>query len=58
MTKRKKRPSKKIPKGLISESLRQFMPDVSRMGGGNPVDWGWGNSGKQHVPQGQVKKIA
>lgn len=58
MRKLKKRTAKKSAKWLIAEGLRQFMPGVSRMGGANPVDWGWGNSVKQHAPRGQDKKIA
>ena len=58
MKKSKKKTTKRRTKGFIHESLREFMPGVSRMGGVNPVDWGWGNSSKIHTLQGQTKKIA
>ena len=40
---------------VIEESLRQFIPPVSRMGGASPPNWGWGSAAPQ-IKQPQARR--
>jgi len=58
--KKTKKTRKQQGKGtlIIEENLKAFIPPVSRMGGANPVDWGWSEHFNQAAHRAQNLKVS